>query len=73
MRKISVVIAGRHSTSICLEDEFWHELKRQAAVRKQSVNALITQIDSGKRGTNLSSAIRVFILQELLKQALAAK
>lgn len=72
MKKISVVIAGRHSTSICLEDEFFSELKRIAAIRHISVNELITMIDGSKSGSNLSSAIRVFILQELRRQAIAA-
>ena len=72
MKKISVVIAGRHSTSICLEDEFFSELKRIAAIRHTSVNELITMIDGSKSGSNLSSAIRVFILQELRRQAIAA-
>ena len=71
MKKISVVIAGRHSTSICLEDEFFSELKRIAAVRHTSVNELITMIDGSKKISNLSSAIRVFILQELRRQAVA--
>lgn len=69
MKKISVVIAGRHSTSICLEDEFLSELKRIAAIRHISINELITLIDKSKSGSNLSSAIRVFILQELRRQA----
>ena len=40
MKKISVVIAGRHSTSICLEEEFWRELKRIALVKHKSINAI---------------------------------
>jgi len=62
MKKISVVIAGRHSTSICLEDEFLHELKRIAAIKHQSLNEIVTDIDNNKKTTNLSSAIRLFVL-----------
>ena len=72
MKKISVVIAGRHSTSICVEDEFLSELKRIAAIKHISINELITMIDGSKKISNLSSAIRVFILQELRRQAVAA-
>lgn len=68
MKKISVVIAGRHSTSICLEEEFFFELKRIAYIRHQSLNDLITEIDKNKRTTNLSSAIRIFVLKEVIKE-----
>lgn len=65
MKKISVVIAGRHSTSICLEEEFLHELKRIALIKHKSLNDMVTEIDRNKKINNLSSAIRVFILKEL--------
>lgn len=65
MKKISVVIAGRHSTSICLEEEFLHELKRIALIKHKSLNDLVTEIDRNKKTKNLSSAIRVFILDEI--------
>lgn len=65
MKKISVVISGRHSTSICLEEEFLHELKRIALIKHKSLNDLVTEIDSNKKTKNLSSAIRVFILDEI--------
>jgi len=68
MKKISVIIAGRHSTSICLEEEFLFELKRLAFLRHQSINEIITEIDKTKRTTNLSSAIRVYILKEVIKE-----
>ncbi|MBS4773946.1 MAG: ribbon-helix-helix domain-containing protein [Proteobacteria bacterium] len=65
MRKLSVVIAGRHSTSICLEDEFLDELKNIAAARNMSLNQLVTEIDASRTIENLSSAIRVYILNSL--------
>lgn len=65
MRKLSVVIAGRHSTSICLEDEFLDELKEIAAARNMSLNQLVTEIDASRTIENLSSAIRVYILNSL--------
>jgi predicted DNA-binding ribbon-helix-helix protein len=61
MRKRSVVIAG-HRTSVSLENVFWEGLKEIADGRGVSVNRLVESIDSG-RATNLSSAIRVFVLQ----------
>jgi predicted DNA-binding ribbon-helix-helix protein len=61
MRKRSVVIAG-HRTSVSLETAFWSGLKEIAETRGVSVNRLVETIDAA-RGTNLSSAIRVFVLQ----------
>jgi predicted DNA-binding ribbon-helix-helix protein len=65
MKKRSVTIAG-HQTSITLEEEFWQELKSAAVLRKQSLNELVTEIDRTRDlKTNLSSALRLFILGEL--------
>ena len=64
IRKRSVKIAG-HSTSLSLEGVFWDALKQVAAGRGMSLNALIEEIDRG-RGTNLSSAVRVYVLKHFL-------
>ena len=65
MKKISVIIAGRHQTSISLEDEFYTELENIAKEKDMSINSLVTEIDSKREHENLSSAIRVFILKHL--------
>ena len=65
MLKKSVVIAGRHRTSVSLENEFWDELKNIADKLNLSVNALVTKIDAERENENLSGAIRVFILKYL--------
>jgi len=59
--KHSVRIAG-HATSVSLETAFWEALREIAARRGVSVNALLAQIDA-ERGGNLSSAIRLFVLE----------
>jgi predicted DNA-binding ribbon-helix-helix protein len=59
--KRSVAIAG-HRTSISLEAPFWTELHEIARQRGRSAQALIAEIDAGRAGQNLSSAIRVFVL-----------
>ena len=59
--KHSVRIAG-HATSISLEPAFWQALCDIAARRRIPVSALLTEIDAG-RGGNLSSAIRLFVLE----------
>lgn len=62
-RKRSLVVAG-HATSVTLEEEFWDELKRIAASRGQSLNQLAAEIDLSRQA-NLSSALRVFVLNVL--------
>jgi predicted DNA-binding ribbon-helix-helix protein len=63
--KRSIVIAG-HKTSVSIEDAFWIALKDIAQARRQSLAELIGAIDSarqtGNSSGNLSSAIRVFVL-----------
>lgn len=67
IRKRSVKIAG-HSTSLSLEGVFWDALKQVAAARGLSLNAMIEEIDRG-RGSNLSSAVRVFLLNHYREAA----
>jgi len=60
--KHSVVIAG-HRTSVSLEDAFWRALKDIAAQEGVSLAALIARIDAGRGDANLSSTLRVFVLE----------
>ena len=58
----SVVVAG-HKTSVTLEGAFWNALKEIAAARNIRVSELVKTIEiEHRRGSNLSSAIRLFIL-----------
>jgi predicted DNA-binding ribbon-helix-helix protein len=59
--KRSIVIAG-HKTSVSLEDAFWDALKEIAARRKATLSDLVASIDSTRSQGNLSSAIRLFVL-----------
>ncbi|MCF4164317.1 ribbon-helix-helix domain-containing protein [Zavarzinia compransoris] len=62
MQKRSIEIAG-HRTSVSLEDSFWGALADYARSNGRTVNAVVTEIDAGRsEGTNLSSAIRQFLL-----------
>ena len=61
LRKRSVTIAG-HRTSLSLEEAFWQALKQQARAEGLSTAALIERIDR-ERTTNLSSALRVYLLE----------
>jgi predicted DNA-binding ribbon-helix-helix protein len=59
--KRSIVIAG-HKTSVSLEAAFWSALKDIAASRRQTVSDLVGTIDADRKQGNLSSAIRLFVL-----------
>lgn len=66
--KRSVSIRG-HATSISVEDRFWERLRIIAGERGLSLAAQIAEIDAARTpGTNLSSAIRLFILDDALSR-----
>lgn len=67
--KRSLSIRG-HRTSISLEDAFFDELTRTADDRSMSLAALVAEIDADRdRRMNLSSALRLFVLDALKKRA----
>jgi predicted DNA-binding ribbon-helix-helix protein len=59
--KRSINIGG-HKTSVSLEDAFWSELKEIAHSQRVPVRKLIAQIDDTRQQGNLSSAIRLYVL-----------
>ena len=59
--KRSIVIDG-HKTSVSLEEAFWKSLREIAHERGDTLTRLVTSIDVNRETKNLSSAIRVFIL-----------
>ena len=70
IRKRSVQIEG-HATSVSLEEAFWSALSELAADRGLSVNRLVAEIDRNRTpdAANLSSAIRVHVLQSMRTRA----
>lgn len=65
VRKRSVTIRG-HRTSFSLEQEFFGELERIAAARGVTLAALVASVDENRsRDANLSSALRLLVLEEL--------
>lgn len=67
VRKRSVTIRG-HRTSYSLENAFQDELEKIATARSMPLAALIAEIDEGRsRDTNLSSALRLFVLETVRK------
>jgi predicted DNA-binding ribbon-helix-helix protein len=59
--KRSIAIGG-HKTSVTLEEAFWNGLKEIASDRNLTLSELVTAIDSVRPNANLSSAIRLFVL-----------
>lgn len=67
MKKISVSLSG-HQTSVSLEEDFIIALREIANKRKISIAAIIAEIDDKRKPEdNLSSAIRVWILNYFRK------
>jgi len=59
--KRSIVVGG-HKTSVSLEDEFWAALKKIALRHRITLSDLVGSIDSQRQHGNLSSAVRLFVL-----------
>ena len=62
--KRSVVIDG-HKTSVSLEDAFWRDLKTIAHMEQATLSEVVKKIDKGRQAGNLSSAIRLFIFDQV--------
>lgn len=61
VNKRSIIFASR-KTSVNVEDAFWDGLKEIAVARNIRLQTLVGEIDSKRQHANLSSAIRLFVL-----------
>jgi predicted DNA-binding ribbon-helix-helix protein len=59
--KRSIVVAG-HKTSVSLEEAFWNGMKEISGLRNMTLSELV--------GENLSSAIRLFVLDYFRTRAM---
>ena len=66
--KRSIVVAG-HKTSVSLEEEFWSSMKEISSARDITLSDLVSEIDKSRRQGNLSSAIRLYVLDHFRNQA----
>ena len=64
MNKHTVKVNG-HDTSVFIEKEFWLELKYISKLNNKSISGIISDIDKNKETQNLSSAIRLYVLNHL--------
>jgi predicted DNA-binding ribbon-helix-helix protein len=62
--KRSVAIAG-HKTSVSLEDAFWSDLRKIANAQNATLSNVVAEIDKKRQQGNLSSAIRLFVLDRV--------
>ena len=69
--KRSIVVAGQ-KTSVSLEEAFWNGMKEIASVRSLTLSELVGEIDGGRQQGNLSSAIRLFVLDYFRSRAVHA-
>jgi predicted DNA-binding ribbon-helix-helix protein len=69
--KRSIVIAG-HKTSVSLEDAFWSGLKEIARGKQATLSNVVAEIDKTRQRGNLSSAIRLFVLDRVRAPATTA-
>ena len=70
--KRSIVLGG-HKTSVSLENEFWDGLHYIAEMEKTKLAALLQKIDADRHNANLSSAIRIYVLNYYQTQSTAEK
>jgi predicted DNA-binding ribbon-helix-helix protein len=68
--KRSIVVAG-HKTSVSLEEAFWNGMKEISGLRNMTLSELVGEIDSNRQQGNLSSAIRLFVLDYFKSGAMA--
>ena len=66
--KRSVVVAG-HKTSVSLEEVFWNGMKEISGERNVTLSDLVGEIDTKRQQGNLSSAIRLFVLDYFKSRA----
>ena len=66
--KRSVIVSG-HKTSVSLEEAFWSSMKDISGLRNMTLSELVGEIDSNRQQGNLSSAIRLFVLDHFRSRA----
>ncbi len=68
--KRSIVVAG-HKTSVSLEEAFWNGMKEISTARDITLSELVGEIDGHRQEGNLSSAIRLFVLDYFRSRAMS--
>ena len=69
--KRSIIIGG-HKTSVSLEEAFWGGMKEISQERGSTLSELVRKIDASRQQGNLSSAIRLFVLEHFKSRAMGS-
>ena len=69
--KRSIVVGG-HKTSVSLEEAFWNGMKEISGQRSMTLSEMVGEIDSNRQQGNLSSAIRLFVLDHFKSRAMGS-
>jgi predicted DNA-binding ribbon-helix-helix protein len=64
-----VVFVGTRKTSVSVEAPFWEALKEIATAQNLSRSKLVTQINQERQHANLSSVIRLYVLDHYRRLA----
>ena len=67
IQKRSIIIDG-HKTSVSLEAPFWSDLKEIAYAQEATLSELVAKIDQTRQQANLSSAIRLYVLEHIRRR-----
>jgi predicted DNA-binding ribbon-helix-helix protein len=67
IQKRSIIIDG-HKTSVSLEGPFWSDLKEIAHAQEATLSELVAKIDQTRQQGNLSSAIRLYVLEHIRRR-----
>ncbi len=62
------IIRNGHKSSVSLEDQFWDGLRAIATNKMLTISKLVEEIDHHRNSYNLSSAIRLFVLEYYQKR-----
>jgi len=65
----NTIVLARRKTSVSLEDAFWQGLKDIAKSRQMTLSDLVSSIDLDRERSNLSSALRLFVLNHYQARA----
>lgn len=69
--KRSIVVGG-HKTSVSLEEAFWNGMKEISGQRSMTLSEMVGEIDNNRQQGNLSSAIRLFVLDHFKSLAVGS-
>jgi predicted DNA-binding ribbon-helix-helix protein len=67
------ILVGGHKTSVSLEEAFWNGAKEIAREHGKTLSELVSGIDRTRQQGNLSSAIRLFVLDHFKNAGITPK